>query len=82
MKITQYGTVTLTTGDPHIEGWRFEREPDVDPADATNEELLLGFAVCWAQERFNAALQSAQMDVFRKMVKAKLDKSLPLPETN
>lgn len=66
MKIVKFGTVIFKQGQgPLIEGWNVEREPE-DPADATTEQLLLGFVVVWAKEKFEAALKSAQMDVFRK----------------
>lgn len=66
MKIIKVGTVLFKDGyGPLIEGWHVEREP-ADPEDATMEQLLLGFAIAWAQEKFTAAFKSAQMDVFRK----------------
>ena len=70
MKIHKYGTVTLTEGPVNIEGWNIQREPD-DPKDATDEQLLLGFAVTWAQERLTAATNSAALDVFRDAAKKK-----------
>lgn len=66
MKIHRYGTVTLRENlSPLIEGWNIEREPE-DPTDATDEQLLLGFAITWAKQRFEAALNMAVLDVFRK----------------
>lgn len=66
MKIHKYGTVTLRQdGPPLVEGWNIEREPE-DPTDADDGQLLLGFAITWAQERFRHALNSAVLDVFRK----------------
>jgi hypothetical protein len=72
MKVIKHGIVILSEGDVHVEGWLVEREAD-DPEDATNEQLLLGFAVNWAQERFNAALNNASMDVLRALVKRKIE---------
>lgn len=71
MKIQKYGTVILTTGPVKVDDWIVEREPD-DPKDATDEQLLLGFAVKWAQERLTVALNSAILDVFRKQAIQKL----------
>jgi hypothetical protein len=66
MRIHAFGTVTLREDQPPlIEGWNIEREPE-DPADATDEQLLLGFAITWAQKRFQAALNMAILDVFRR----------------
>jgi hypothetical protein len=70
MKIIKYGTVILSEGPVRVEGWNVEREPE-DPTDATDEQLLLGFAIYWAQQRFQAAVASAQMDVFRDLAKKK-----------
>jgi len=78
MKIHTYGTVTLRQDQgPLIEGWQVEREPS-DPEDATNEELLLGFAIHWARERFTAAVNHASMDVFRAIANRNAAKK---PET-
>ena len=77
MKIHKYGTVILTEGRVLVDGWNVEREPD-DPQEATNEQLLLGFAIHWAKQRFDAALNEASMVAFRKMI---LDKS-PKPEVD
>jgi hypothetical protein len=68
MNIIKHGVVILTEGPVRVEDWVVEREPD-DPTDATIEELLLGFAITWAKQRFDAAYNSAAMDVFRKTAK-------------
>jgi hypothetical protein len=68
MKIIKYGVVILTEGPVRVEDWVVEREPD-DPKDATEEQLLLGYAIHWAQQKFDAAYNSAAMDVFRKTAK-------------
>lgn len=65
MKIHQFGTVILTEGPVKVEGWHIEREP-ADPIEATEEQLLLGFAIKWAQERLTIATNAAILDVFRK----------------
>lgn len=66
MKINQYGTVTLREGlPPLIEGWVVERDSN-DPEEATAEQLLLGFTITWAKQRFEAAVNMAVLDVFRK----------------
>jgi hypothetical protein len=70
MKIIKFGTVTLTEGPVNIEGWNIQREPN-DPKDATDEQLLLGFAITWAQERLTVAVNSAILDVFRDAAKKK-----------
>jgi hypothetical protein len=65
VKITKYGTVTLRQGEgPLIEGWEIEREPD-DPKDATPGQLLLAYAITWAEEQFNIAKKHAVTDVLR-----------------
>lgn len=69
MKIVKYGTVIFREGQaPDINGWLIEREPDIDPADATNEQLLLGFAIHWAEEQFKAAMKSTVMLTLRQMI--------------
>ena len=66
MIIHRYGTLTLREGlPPLIEGWNIEREPE-DPIDATDEQLLTGFAITWAKERFQAAVNMVVFDVFRQ----------------
>lgn len=70
MKIHKYGTVTFTTDNVLIEGWHVEREPE-DPTEATDAQLLLGFAIHWAQGRFQTAINDASLDVFRKWAKQK-----------
>ena len=75
MKILKYGVVILTEGPVRVENWLVEREPE-DPADATEEQLLLGFAIEWAQGRFRAALNDATMDVFRALAQKKLNDQL------
>jgi hypothetical protein len=65
MKIHQYGTVTVVNDGPiKVEGWLVEREPE-DPANATTEQLTLGFAIHWAKEKFDAAVKSEVLEVFR-----------------
>ena len=70
MKIHKYGVVILSEGPVRVEGWQVQREPE-DPKDATDEQLLLGFAIHWAKGRFQAALADASMDVFRKLAEKK-----------
>ena len=73
MKITQYGTVILTTGPVRIEGWRVQREPE-DPPEAKTEQLLLEFAINWAKDRLTAAVSNAMLDVARaKIAKERAD---------
>lgn len=55
MKVIQYGSVVLTPGPVKVEDWVVERE-DSDPAEATNEQLLLEVAIPWAQKKMNAAI--------------------------
>jgi len=55
MKINRYGVVILTATKVQVEGWQVEREPS-DPADATNEQLLLEVAIPWAQHKLNDAI--------------------------
>lgn len=81
MKIHQFGTVTLTTGPVKVEGWNIEREPE-DPIEATDEQLLLGFAVRWAQEQLTKAMNAAILDVFRKRTKDNSLNSVPQADGN
>jgi len=76
MKIIKYGEITFREGGgPDVHGWQVEREP-TDPADATNEQLVLGFAVLWAQEKFKIALNSAVIRVLiEKAKQQKLDQT-------
>jgi hypothetical protein len=69
MIVHRFGAVILTKGKVQVEGWNIEREPDKDPADATDEQLLLGYAVNWALETLKAELKKTAYDVFRNMVK-------------
>lgn len=63
MKIIRYGEITFREGEgPEIHDWQVERE-DGDPADATTEQLLLGFVILWAQEKFKIAMNSAVIRV-------------------
>jgi hypothetical protein len=55
MKVIQYGSVILTPGPVKVEDWIVEREAS-DPADATEEQLLLEVAIPWAQRKLNAAI--------------------------
>jgi len=77
MKIHKFGTVILTEGPVKVEGWNVEREPE-DPSDATTEQLILGFAIKWAQERLTVATNSAILDVFRDAAKKKNEEVLRL----
>jgi hypothetical protein len=72
MKIIKYGVVILSEGPVRVENWIVDREPD-DPEDATMEQLLLGFAIHWAKERFDAALNQASMKAFREILKKKIE---------
>jgi hypothetical protein len=55
MRVIQYGRVVLTPGPVKVEDWVVERE-DSDPADATEEQLLLEVAIPWAQRKLNSAI--------------------------
>lgn len=69
MKIIKYGTVIFREGQgPDINGWLIEREPGIDPIDATDEQLLLGFAIHWAEEQFKLAMKSTAMLTLRQMI--------------
>ena len=67
MKINKIGVVVFTDGDIKIEGWQAERE-DSDPADATNEQLLLAYAIHWANEKFRQAGQGATLELMRRLM--------------
>ena len=71
MKIRKYGVVILTAGPVKVEDWIIEREPE-DPKDATDEQLLLGFAIHWAKAQLETAIKSSTLDVFRKAAQEKL----------
>lgn len=75
MKIHTFGTVTLTTGPVKVEGWNIEREPE-DPIEATDEQLLLGFAINWAQAQLIKATNDAMLDVFRRAAKQRFEDHL------
>lgn len=80
MKIIQYGEIAFREGvGPDIRGWVVERE-DTDPSDATDEQLLLGFAILWAKEKFNQALNSAALQVFRDIAERKRQADLAAGE--
>lgn len=66
MKIIKYGELTFREGEgPDVHGWIVERE-ESDPADATTEQLILGFAILWAREKFQKAVNSAVIEVLRQ----------------
>jgi len=67
MKINKFGTVILTEGPVRVEGWNYSREPE-DPVDATDEQLLLEFAIPWAQERLRKATNGAVLDVMQRRI--------------
>ena len=72
MKITKFGTLTLSEdAGPKIEGWEFERQPS-DPAEATNEQLLLGFVISWGKKKFDDAVKSAVMEMLRHAAQEKI----------
>ena len=73
MKIIRQGTVTFTGGPVKIEGWNIQRTPE-DPEDATNEQLLLTYAIAWAEEQFKIARTNATVLLVRKLIKAQLEK--------
>ena len=79
MKIIKIGTVTFTEGNIKVDGWLFELEPD-DPKDATPEQLLLVYAIHWAQEKFKNALQGATRDLIKRLLAQK--KSVPKSKVN
>ena len=68
MRIVKYGVVILTEGKIQVEGWQVEREPS-DPAEATNEQLLLEVTIPWAQHKLNDAI----MGELRKVSKMRKD---------
>jgi hypothetical protein len=70
MKIHKFGTVTLHADSPvvTVEGWNVERE-DVDPADASDEQLLLAYAIYWAKDRFDKALTTETIKQVREIIR-------------
>jgi hypothetical protein len=68
MKINTYGEVIITPDAIKIEGWNISREA-ADPADATEEQLLLAFAVNWALARLKVEIKNASIAVFQAMQK-------------
>jgi hypothetical protein len=64
MKITKYGTVIISEGPIRVDGWLVERELS-DPSTATTEQLLLDFAITWAKNKFQAALNREVLNVMR-----------------
>lgn len=67
MKIHKHGEVIIpSSGAIRVEGFNIEREPD-DPAGATDEQLLLAYAVHMAQKKLNAAILS---DYIRKALQS------------
>lgn len=70
MKIHRFGTVTLHADSPvaTVEGWNVERE-DSDPKDATDQQLLLAYAIIWAKDRFEKAVTTETLKMFREIVR-------------
>lgn len=68
MRVNKYGVVILTEGAVRVEDWEVEHE-DSDPADATMGQLLLEFAIPWAQNKLNDAIR----DELRKVSKMRKD---------
>ena len=58
MKINKVGEVIITDTMIKVEGWNVECEPG-DPSDATPGQLLLAFAIKWAQDRMKTELVKA-----------------------
>jgi hypothetical protein len=57
MKITKFGSVTLTEHSVQVEGWQVERELTDPPIEeATHEQMLLEVAIPWAQKKLNGAI--------------------------
>ena len=81
MKIIKYGVVILTESGPKVEGWQVQRELS-DPDEATTEELLLEYAIDWARKKFNDAVNSAVMKVYREKLLARLPKKIDFDESN
>lgn len=62
MKVDKYGAVIIDdSAQIRIEGWVFHRDSD-DPIDATDGELLLGFAAQWALKKLQQAVAEAAID--------------------
>ena len=77
MKIIRYGNVIISEDQPiRVENWLAEREP-TDPADATSEQLLLDFAITWAKNKFQAALNREVIGVMRKRAQQNLTEKKP-----
>lgn len=78
MKIHKYGVVIVTEGPIKVEDWVIEREAS-DPEGATENQLILAFAIPWAQQKFRVAVNQAVLGatILQKMsqqvVNAKLD---------
>ena len=76
MRIIKFGSITFREGQaPNVHDWVVERE-DADPANATMEQLLLGFAITWAQQQLTRATNSAVLGVFRENAKKKAQTEL------
>lgn len=74
MKIIRTGVVIIGEGPIRVENWVVERGPDLDPEDATLEQLLLGYAIHFARTKLEAAVKDASMDVFRAWTRKQAEK--------
>lgn len=70
MRIHKYGTVTIHADSPvaTVEGWNVEREV-TDPKDASDEQLLLAYAITWAKDRFEKAVTTETFKQFREIIR-------------
>ena len=70
MKIHKYGTVMLHADSPvvTVQGWNIERE-DSDPKDASDQQLLLAYAIYWAKDRFEKALTTETIKQMREIIR-------------
>lgn len=71
MKIVTFGQVIIGCDAIKVTGWNVMREPG-DPKEATTEQLILGFAIHWAQQRMSDEVKKAVFDVFRENAKKML----------
>lgn len=75
MLVKQHGVVIFTQGDIKVENWQIEREPD-DPKEATDNQLLLAYAVHFAQEKFAQAMQGETKKLIQQLVQRHKEKFL------
>jgi hypothetical protein len=64
MHVVKHGFVRIEKGNIAVEDWLIQRD-STDPADETNEQLVLQYAAKWALKILQDAVTQAALNVLR-----------------